>query len=135
MDWLCCGVYSILRSAVSINSTIMIIDRASYDYTGLVDREADIMSSPVNFSSLYDSPGEDSVKQSPWTPVGESGSTAGSPQYPDPGFTCIHGNVKSHYNVIQLIISLIYITAVKQCGDRAIIIILFIYYGYYYYYV
>ncbi|XP_062866974.1 NF-kappa-B inhibitor zeta [Trichomycterus rosablanca] len=72
----------------------MIIDRLSYDCSGLVDREADVMSSPVNFLSFYDcsSPREDSGKQSPWTPTGESGSTAGSPQYPDPGFTCINAD-------------------------------------------
>ncbi|KAL7852696.1 hypothetical protein SRHO_G00184810 [Serrasalmus rhombeus] len=70
----------------------MIIDRVSEGYSGLVDKDADVMTSPVHLWSFYgcSSPAEPSScngQQSPWSP-GESErswSSAASPPLTDSG--------------------------------------------------
>ncbi|KAM9454344.1 NF-kappa-B inhibitor zeta isoform 1-T1 [Clarias gariepinus] len=73
----------------------MIIDRICEGYSGLLDTDTDVMTSPVNLWSFYgcSSPGQEPGHVSPWKPSGEveeSGSTAGSPQRPDSSFTACH---------------------------------------------
>ncbi|TSK17775.1 NF-kappa-B inhibitor zeta [Bagarius yarrelli] len=73
----------------------MIIDRVCEGYSGLVDNNSDVLTSPANLwlfnacSSVGTEPGH----LSPWKPSGEceeSGSTAGSPQRPDSSFTSVY---------------------------------------------
>ncbi|KAB5523365.1 hypothetical protein PHYPO_G00151710 [Pangasianodon hypophthalmus] len=70
----------------------MIIDRVCEGYSGFVDTDADVMTSPVNLWSFYGccSPGAEPGHASPWQAsreCEEGGSTAGSPQRPDSGFS------------------------------------------------
>ncbi|XP_017313475.2 NF-kappa-B inhibitor zeta [Ictalurus punctatus] len=73
----------------------MIIDRVCEAFSGFVDTDADVMTSPVNLWSFYgcSSPGTQPEHLSPWKPSREcedSGSTAGSPQRPDSSFTSVY---------------------------------------------
>ncbi|XP_060754682.1 NF-kappa-B inhibitor zeta [Neoarius graeffei] len=73
----------------------MVIDRVCEGYSGFVDMNTDVMTSPVNLWSFYgcSSPGTEPGHGSPWKPSGEceeSGSTAGSPERPDSSFTGVN---------------------------------------------
>lgn len=76
----------------------MVIDRVCEGYSGFVDTNTDVMTSPVNLWSFYgcSSPGTEPGHGSPWKPSGEceeSGSTAGSPERPDSSFTGVNGKL------------------------------------------